>query len=31
MCWDGIMWLNDWWKGQQDVEYISVMMIGDQL
>lgn len=31
MCRDGIMWLNDWWKVQQDVEYISVMVIGDQL
>ena len=26
--WDDITWLNDWWEGQQDVEYISVMVIG---
>lgn len=31
ITWGGntvIMWFNDWWEGQQDVEYISVMGIG---
>lgn len=31
ITWGGntaIMWFNDWWEGQQDVEYISVMGMG---
>ena len=26
---DGIVWLNDWDEGQQDVEYLAITNIGD--
>lgn len=32
LTWSGntdIMWFDDWWEGQQDVKYISVMIIED--
>lgn len=31
ITWGGntvIIWFNDWWEGQQDVKYISIMAIG---
>ena len=26
---DGIVWLNDWDEGQQDVEYLAITKIGE--
>ena len=27
---DGIVcWLNDWWEGQQDVEYLAISKLGE--
>jgi hypothetical protein len=27
---DGICWLNDWWEGQQDVEYLAISKLGER-